>query len=257
MKNSRLDCLLNALGLTETPMGIFYTDQAPGSGYAPKAQVSLAHLAESPDGGIHWNSCVLGKIRRARRDKTAAYFDHTRYGCLGGAFFMGFKPDYEKFEPALLSTGIPGQFPGESYVDSPETGKAFYDAFEPPRAGGRVLVIQPLDLFRKNEQPELVAFFPDPRVLIGLNALTTFVTRDPEAVRTPFGVGCCNLVSWPRKLLRQGQQKAVVGCFDINSLKYLKKNELTYVIPYDLFRRMLDQWPDSLLGTRAWQRLMK
>ncbi|BBO82555.1 hypothetical protein DSCO28_31210 [Desulfosarcina ovata subsp. sediminis] len=247
--------LMEALGLTQEPLGIFYTDRQPSSGYAPRAQVSLGRLAEASDGEMHWNSCVLGKVRRACRENKAAYFDHTRYGCLGGAFFMGFKPHYEDFEPDLLSTGIPGRFEGERYVDGPETGKAFYDGFEPPRATGRFLVIQPLGLFKKDEQPELVAFFPGPGALIGLNGLTTFVTSDPQAVCTPFGMACCNLIAWPRKLLCMGEQKAVVGCFDINGLKYLKTGGLTYVVPFRLFKRMVAVWPESVLGTRAWERL--
>ena len=94
-------------------------------------------------------------------------------------------------------------------------------------------------------------------MLIALNALTTFVTGNPEAVRSPFGMGCCSLFSWPRKYLRQGKQQAVVGCFDINCIKYMKKGELTYVVPYPLFTEMQLKWPDSLLGTRGWQRLNK
>ena len=246
---------MGALGLDDAPLGIFYTDRKPASGFTPRPQKAIRSDPGESDGEINWTSCVLGKVRRARREKKAAYFDHTHYGCLGGAFFMGFKPYYEAFEPSLISTGIPGRFEGERYVDSPETGKAFYDGFEPPPATGRFLVIQPLNLFQGDDLPETVAFFPDRKTLIGLNALTTFVTRDPEAVRAPFGMGCCNLISWPRKLIRQGKQRAVIGCFDINCIKYLKREELTYVVPFDLFVKMVALWPDSMLGTRVWQRL--
>ena len=142
---------------------------------------------------------------------------------------------------------------GERYVDSPETGKVFYEAFEPPKATGPVLLIQPLSLFKNNEQPEIVVFFPNRQTMIGLNALTVFLTSNPEAVRIPFGVGCCGLISWPRKFLLQGKLRAVIGGFDINCIKYLKKNELTYAIPFELFMEMLEKWPQSMLGTRAWK----
>lgn len=247
--------LIDALGLPEEPMGIFYSGRAPAAGVAPRAQVPLSRRNETSGDGINWTACVLGKVRRARREKKAAYFDESRYGCPGGAFFMGFKPGYEPFEPSLISTGIQDKFEGERYVDSPETGKVFYDGFEPPGAAGPVLVIQPLSLFKEGEQPELVAMFPDRNALVGLTALTTFVTGDPEAVRAPFGVGCCSLISWPRKYLLQGKHQAVMGCFDINCIKYLNREELIYVVSFGLFEKMLAQWPESLLGTRAWQRL--
>ncbi len=244
-----------ALGLTEEPMGLFYTDKKPVTGYTPKAQTPLNRLESNEE--MSWVSCVLMKIRMARRKKAAAYFDQEHYGCLGGAFFMGFKPNYEDFELPLLSTGIPGKIPGERYVDSPQTAKIFYDSFAPPKASAPVLVIQPLSLFKKDENPEIVVFFPNRDTMIGLNALTVFLTQDPQAVQMPFGVGCCGLISWPRKFLGQGYKRAVIGGFDINCLRYLKNEEFTYAVPFDLFQDMLNQWPESALGTRAWKRLKK
>lgn len=251
------ETFLAALGLTEEPMGIFYTQNKPAKGFCPKPQTHLCRLSRESSSEINWNSCVLGKVRRARREKAAAYFDQEHYGCLGGAFFMGFKPYYESFEPALLSTGIPDKMEGEHYVDSPETGRLFYEAFEPPKAPAPVLVIQPLSLFTKDQEPEIVVFFPNRNTMIGLNALTTFLTQAPDAVQMPFGVGCCAMISWPRKLLRQGKNQAVIGGFDLNCIKYLKKGEMTYSVPFALFRAMLEHWPKSALGTRAWKRLNK
>lgn len=253
----KIDLFMDALGLAEEPMGIYYTDKKPATGFTPRRQISLSRLPEESDGEMNWISCVLGKVRRARREKVAAYFDHEHYGCLGGAFFMGFKHYYEPFEPALLSTGIPGKFEGERYVDSPEKGKAFYEAFEPPEATAPVMVIQPLSLFKENEHPEIVVFFPDRAAMIGLNALTVFLTSDPESVRMPFGVGCCGMISWPRKYFQQGKRLAVIGGFDINCLKYLKENELTYAVPFELFLEMLEMWPQSMLGTKAWKKIKK
>jgi len=91
--------------------------------------------------------------------------------------------------------------------------------------------------------------------MIGLNALTTFLTQSPDAVRMPFGMGCCTMISWPRKLLAQGKKQAVIGGFDLNGIKYLKKGEVSYAISFELFMEMLEHWPDSVLGTRAWKRL--
>lgn len=257
MKNwPTLHALLDVLGMAEEPMGLFYTDTRPARGHAPKAQISLEKLSKEDTGEIHWNSCVLGKMRRARREQVPAYFDHEHYGCLGGAFFMGLKSHYAAFEPALISTGTEGM-EGERYVSSPEIGKAMYDGFQPPEATDACMVIQPLQLFGEREHPEIVVFFPDRAAMIGLNALTVFLTGDPDAVRMPFGMGCCSLVSWPRRYRAEGKMRAVISGFDINCLKYLKQNELTYAVPFELFLEMLEKWPESMLGTRAWKRIRK
>ncbi len=254
--SEKMDEFLAALGLPEEPMGLVYTERRPEHGFTPRAQTPLSQLSRDGNGHINWNSCVLGKLRRARREKASAYFDEERYGCLGGAFFMGFKSWYEPFEPALLSTGIPGKIPGEHYVDSVESGERFYNDFEPPEATAPVLVIQPLSLFNEEERPELVIMFPDCKTLIGLNALTVFLTGDIHAVRMPFGVGCCTTISWPRKFMAQGKTCAVVGGYDINMIKYLKKGELTYTVPYGLFQNMVEKWHLAMPGTRAWKRLV-
>ena len=253
---NRLSLFLDALGMDEPPMGLYYTNTLPAQGVSPRRQTPLHRLTKD-NNQINWNACLLAKVALARKKQCPAFFDAERYGCLGGAFFMGFKPHYESFEPALVSTGIPGKMEGERYADSPRTGKKLYDGFKPPLAGGRVLVIQPLDLFMQGTPPEIVIFFPTRDSLIALNGLTLYITRDPNAVVVPFGMGCAATVSWPRRLALEKQKKAVIGGFDINTTRYLKSGEVSYAVSYDIFLRMLAIWPQSLMSTRSWQRLKK
>ncbi|SCX89712.1 DUF169 domain-containing protein [Desulfoluna spongiiphila] len=251
----RLRAFMEALGLDEEPMGLFYTDKKPHRAVSPKAQVPVSRLPEESDGSLNWLSCALGTVRRARRNKAPACFDEAHYGCLGAAFYMGFKPYYEPFEPALISTGIPGEMEGECYLDSPEKGKSFYDGVMPPKAAGSHLVIQPLSLFEDGELPEIVILFPQREAMIALNALTVFLTGDSDAVRMPFGQGCCGMISWPRRYREEGCQLAVIGGFDINGLRYLKKGEVSYAVPIELFTTMVSRWEEGMPGTRAWKRV--
>jgi hypothetical protein len=86
---------LGALGCDEEPMGMFFTDREPPGGYTPKPGPLPSVEAESRN-EIDWKSlwenfsCVIGHIWLARKKKTAAYFDRERFGCVGGAFFLGF-----------------------------------------------------------------------------------------------------------------------------------------------------------------------
>ena len=251
-----LKVFLDVLGLEEEPMGLYFTNKKPVKGFYPKRQTA-ADQQTSSSSEISWISCVLSKVRRARMEKSAAYFDNEHYGCLGGAFFMGFKKSYEEFEPFLLSTGIPGNLEGERYVKTPEVGQRFYETFDPPPASGKYLVIQPLSCFKKNERPELVVFFATNEIISGLHGLTVFLTSEIEAVQTPFGVGCCTLVSWPRKLLLKGEKKAIIGGFDATCRKYLRKDEVSFTISFELFLEMLDEWQESVLGTEYWSHVVK
>lgn len=253
---NNLENFLEALGLEEEPMGLYYTDEKPVEGFSPKRQASVKDQKDS-DNEMNWLSCVLSKVRRARLEKSAAYFDHEHYGCPGGAFIMGFKDTYAEYEPYLISTGIPGKMKGEQYVRSPEIGRQFYEAFNPPRASGRYLVIKPLSLFKKNERPETVSFFVNNEILCGLHGLAVFVTSDINAVQMPFGVGCCTLVSWPRIFSQKGEKKAVVGGFDATCRKYFRKDEISFSVPFELFLDMLQEWPQSVLSSIYWGEVKK
>jgi len=58
-------------------------------------------------------SCVIGNVWGARIKKASAYFDKERFGCLGGAFYLGFLKPQLNFITYYVSTGIPDQAAGE------------------------------------------------------------------------------------------------------------------------------------------------
>ena len=113
MKNDKkLADMLYALGLDEEPMGVIWTDKEPPDCVSPKAQKPISREAEEK-GEIDWQSvmenfaCVLGIIWRARKKNAAACFDAERFGCLGGAFYLGFMRPYLK-NVMKSATSIPG-----------------------------------------------------------------------------------------------------------------------------------------------------
>lgn len=253
---------VNALGYREELFGTYYTDQAPEEGVAPKKGVLPSVEAEASN-RVNWAaldenwSCVIGSIWRARRKGVSAYFDREHFGCLGGAFYLGFlKPQLETIV-YYVSTGIPGKLEGERYLESPEVTREFFRTIDPRPAPGRFCVFKPLSLLGEGESPEIVSFFARPEVVSGLNQLATFVTNDFEAVQSPFGAGCTSMVTWPLKYLSEGKLKAVIGGWDPSERKYLKPDELTFSVPYEMFQRMLSRWKESFLTTHTWSVIRK
>ena len=181
-------------------------------------------------------TCVIGAIWRARKKGTVAYFDRERFGCLGGAFYLGFlKPQLETIT-YYVSTGIPGRLEGEHYFESPEVTRNFFNTIDPRPAPARFCLFKPISLFGEDERPELVTFFSRPESIAGLNQLATFVTNDFEAVYSPFGAGCSNIVTWPLRYLAQGKLKAVLGGWDPSDRKFLKPDEITFTVPFEMFQ---------------------
>jgi uncharacterized protein (DUF169 family) len=257
-----MDSLLEVLGLDEPPMGVFYTDVEPKEGVSPKAQAPVSREAEEK-GEVDWLavqenfSCVLGKVWQARKKKIAAYFDRERFGCLGGAFYLGFLKPYLNMHPFFISTGIEGMFEGEHYAASPEAARYIFEAMDPMPAPKRFCVIKPVDSFRGGETPDVVVFFARPEVIGGLAFLTAFLTEDIEAVQTPFGPGCSGLVTWPMKYLKQGRQVAVLGSLDPSCRRFLKTDELSFAVPLALYRQMLERWESSFLKGETWKTVRK
>ena len=253
---------LGALGMTEEPMGMLYTNDSPTECVAPKhgtmptAEDEAAQRVDWAAINTNW-TCVIGVLWRARKKKTAAVFDREHFGCLGGAFYLGFlKPQLDTIA-YYISTGIPGRLEGEHYFESPEVSRNFFNTIDPQPASARFCIFKPISLFGDHEKPELVIFFSRPESIAGLHQLATFVTNDFEAVSSPFGAGCSNIVTWPLRYLAQGKLKAVLGGWDPSDRKFLKPDEITFAVPFEMFTRMVNRWPESFLKTATWEAVTK
>ena len=262
IKAKDVERFLEALGLSEEPMGMHYTEVAPGEGISPKPGV-LPSMEMESRGEVDWGvlfssfTCAIGVLWRARKKNIAAYFDNERFGCIGGAFYLGYLKPQLNFITYYVSSGIPDQMEGERYLESPEVTRDFFTTIDPRPAPARFCVFKPVTQFKPTEQPELVIFFARPEVVSGLNQLATFVTNDFEAVYSPFGAGCSNIVTWPLRYLAQGKLKAVLGGWDPSDRKFLKTDEITFTVPFEMFQRMVNRWPESFLTTRTWQMVRK
>ncbi len=259
---SKIQDFLDALGVCEVPMGLYYSDQAPDIGTQPKPS-PLPSVEMEARGEVDWPSldknwsCVIGQLWIARNRRSAAYFDREHFGCLGGAFYLGFlKPQLEAIA-CYISSGIPDYLEGERFLESPQVSRAFFEAVDPRPAPARYCIFKPLDQVTQSETPELVVFFDRPEVISGLHQLATFVTNDFEAVCSPFGAGCSNIVSWPLKYLAEGKLKAVLGTWDPADRKYLKTDEISFTVPIEMFSRMVARWDESFLTTSAWKTVVK
>lgn len=261
-QQSDLGKFLEVLGLTEEPVGIFYTDKKPAEGFSPKP-MDLPTREKEIKNEINWQaifsnfSCVLGNIWLARKKKKAAYFSAEQFGCPGCAFWLGFMKPQSETITHYVSTGIPGKMEGEFYCDSPDEFRRIMNCIDPVPAPARYCVAKPLSLFTGDEKPDIVAFFARPESLCGLHQLATFVTNDYEAVASPWGAACTNLVTWPYKYLAAGKNKAVLGGWDPSARKFFKTDELSFTVPYNMFEQMLNRYAESFLVTGTWTTVRK
>jgi uncharacterized protein (DUF169 family) len=250
----------DALGASEEPFGMFYSDSEPQAGVTCKPG-TLPSIEQEARNEVDFRSlfkdfsCVLGKIWIARKRKSAAYFDRDHFGCLGGAFFLGYFKPQLNFIVHYVSTGIPNVVEGERYLDSPEVTRRFYEEIDPRPAPRRYCIFKPLSQFAADEAPEVVIFFERAEVISGLHQLACFVTSDFNAVKSPFGSGCANIATWPLKYSAEGRLKAVLGGWDPSARKYHAPDEITFAVPLAMYARMLERWRGSFLTADAWSKV--
>ncbi|MBI4797970.1 MAG: DUF169 domain-containing protein [Desulfarculus sp.] len=258
-----LNGLLEALGLGEMPLGLFYSDTPPAQGLRPEPLERPTREREMA-GQINWDavfggfSCAMGHIWRARRKHAAAWFSADHYGCAGAAFWLGFTKPQTETIAHYVSSGIPGHLEGEHYLATPDQCRGLFELADPRPAPRPYLVVKPLDLLQAGEEPELVAFFARPESLTGLFTLATYVTGRAEAVRVPFSAACGALAAWPLHYLAQGQDRvAVLGGLDPSARQFYQKDELSFTVSRDLYDQMLQAWPRSFLTRKTWQVVKK
>lgn len=234
-----------ALGLIESPLGVYYTHDPP-DGKTPKAGM---------DPGAHL--CMIGLLKRARHYGETVYFDKNHFGCPGGAYYMGFfespRPHIEQF----LSCGIPGRMEGERYIKTPELAKEYIEKVKPRPAPSTYCVFKPIEQFHGNEKPEIVVFFASPDILSGLFTLTNYALERTDGVYTPFGSGCSAILAHPLKETEKDHPRAILGMFDVSARPMVERNVLTLSMPHSIFLKLLENVSKSFLQTESWEKVLQ
>lgn len=258
----KLPKFIDVLGLDEEPMGFYFTDKAPESGFSPDP-LELPTREKEIKNEINWGavfggfSCVIGNIWRARRKRTSAFFSAEQFGCPGGAFWLGFMKPQTETIIHYVSSGVPEKMEGELYCGSPDVLRDVFETIDPPSAPKPFCVFKPISQFSADEEPLLVSFFTRAEPLCGLHQLAFFVTNDHEVVQSPWGAACSSLVTWPIKYLKNNQTKAVLGGWDISARKFFANDELSFTVPYIMFEQMVIKCEDSFLAKKNWSVVKK
>jgi len=228
-----------ALGLKESPLGIYYTNDKP-EGITPKP-------------GIHF--CMIALLKKARHDGEIVYFDKEHFGCPGGGYYMGFletpRPSIEYF----LSCGIPGQMEGERYIKTPEIARAYFGKMNPRPAPAPYCVFKPIEKFQAGETPEVVAFFAPPDIVSGLFTLTNYALEVMDGVKAPFGSGCSAILTHPLRQADEEHPRGILGMFDVSARPMVERDILTLSMPYSLFLTLLENVSGSFLETESWKKV--
>ncbi len=112
-----------------------------------------------------------------------------------------------------------------------------------------------MDLFVKDEKPELVIFFVNADQISALVYLITFGAPMEDRIVTQFASACMSIFTVPLKYANEGKKKAVWGLHDVSVRKNLPKDMMSLTMPYNLFMEVYNNINDSFIMTENWEKL--
>lgn len=233
--NSKIKTLLN---MDRQPVAIVKANAVPegAAGFKPGTM----------------GACLIGLLETASRGRTAAFTPMT-CGCGGGRAGLGFAPmDRERIIP-FLSTGTP-EMPGEFYKQSPALVEDFLKTFPAP-SPSPVLLFKPLNQIGEGETPLSVVFLVNADQLSGLVTLANYDRPAGDGVTVRFGSGCAQTVLYAMTDSEAGETRCTLGLTDPSGRLHMKKDLLSFAIPWKRFLEMEANAEGSFLTKEAWTKL--
>ena len=264
----------DALAIEAEPVAILFSDQRPEGAKQFKSG--------------RWG-CVMFMLAAAVKGETAV-FDRDTFGCQGGGVGLGFGNRYkefaggepgfchflsvgneqwetgrqvgEKVEPFMGKKAFDDFMHGERYAKSPELVQAFIDQLPIVDISHSHVIFKPLSAVDDGSmQPEVVVFLADMDQIAALTILANFHRRSNDNVIFPYAAGCQSIGIYTFAEARSQTPRAVLGLNDISarlSLKrLLKKDVMSFSMPYRLYQEMEANLPDSFVYRNTWRQLRK
>lgn len=226
---------------SELPVIFFYSNQTGSS------------EPVSPPSGHRCFICELAGVREGK----SLVFDIDSVSCGGGKRYLGFSEDVMPNFEYFLSCGIEGKLEGERYIKSPELVRVLMEKMPFFKAPGRYIHFKHWDMLEQADEPEVVIFFAGADILSGLFTLANFDREDASGVFAPFGSGCSSIVHYPYLEKKAEKPRATLGMFDVSARPCVADNILTFAVPFEKFRTMVDNMEESFLITESWAKVRR
>ena len=193
------------------------------------------------------NGCLFKCMRQVRDGKVISLSNET-ITCGGGKFYTGFS-DMPERVPGFVSLK-------EKYKKTPEMVLDFIQEIQVPETDKTYLHFARIDQISSFDQVEGIMFLATPDMLSGLATWAYFDNNAHDAVSTPFGSGCCSVVTQVILENRKPGKRTFLGFFDPSVRPYFEENILSFTIPMSRFKEMYHTMRDScLFDTHAWRKI--
>jgi len=232
-----------------------------------KPPVAIFRSATIPEGAaLPTKGCSIpGLLSRCVRLGDVCAADKEHIFCHGGISGFGFGGMADREHSAWAASDVPDDRKGEMshfgkrHFANPEIALLQLSPIKDYGDGKDVIVFKRLDEAVRDGDPiEVVAYIVDATRLTALSLLAGFSrkTADP-AVIMPYGHACQHIYAIPRAEGESDTPRGVVGMSDIYARRFIDPDEMTFAVPYKLYRTMEADAPKSFLYSDRWDSLLE
>lgn len=220
------------------PCGVYFSDTKPENALEIKKK---------------GNGCIVPLILKA---STGVAFvvseDSTGWPC--SAFYLGFQDYIFEGIEYFLSNKDDFWRPCEKFIQSPVLAKSLINNINPVKPDKKYVVIKPLEDFSDNEMPESVLFFVNADQLSALSFLMHYDAPEQlDRIIAPFASSCMATITYPLKMARNNEERAIIGNFDIAARTRTPADLLSFALPYPFMEKQAGFISESFFTTHSWQ----
>ena len=238
-----MDKIAEYLRLETPAIAVFRTDKLPEGAFIPSKGCSIPGLF----------------VRCARTGDTCAA-DRAHIFCHGAISGLGFGGIPDREHSSWAASDVPAdrkdemKHGGKRHFASPEIATLQLDNIKDYGDGSDCIVFRRLDeAIAAGDPIEVVVYLADPTRISALAQLAGFSRNAPDpAVVMPYGHACQHIYVIPRAEGEKENPRAVLGLTDIYARRFVRQDEMTFAVPYCLYKRMAEDAPKSFLSMEKW-----
>lgn len=225
----------------------FITNYQEAFGSQAELPVAFWYSEEAEGSTEKVNGCLFKCMRQVRDGKVISLSNDT-ITCGGGKFYTGFT-DMPERVPSFVSLK-------EKYKKTPEMVLDFIHETQVPKTEKLYLNFTRIDRLSSFDKVEGLLFLATSDILSGLTTWAFFDNNAEDAVFSPFGSGCCSVITQAILENRKQGRRTFLGFFDPSVRPYFESDILSFTIPMCRFKEMYHTMREScLFGTHAWGKI--
>jgi len=220
--------------------------------------VAIYHTKEPVEGAgflSEEHCCLPGLFFPVARDGKTACANREQLKCSGAWSGLGLGGFGSKDSMTVsYSQGTPDK-PGRKLFLDPECARKEFDMVKTYGSADDYVVCEPVDVAEsKGADIEVVVFLVDPIRMFALADMVNFSRRAPgSAVKYVNAYACEQLYALAKAEGESDDPIGIVGLSEFFIRKFCSPEEMTFAVPYKLYKRIVADSSKSFLTTDKWK----